>query len=600
MSAIISSEGNPFKSLQWKIILIYSLLILFSLQLVSVYLVQSLERYYLINYKNGLDTQARLLAALAPPLEDSDDIAHLVKEFSGLNELEIVVLNRQAHVIASSVDQSLVGQRLIQDEITKALTGQIDNTIRYDPVHRERRYYYAFPVKDERTTMGVIYLSGSLRQVDATLHEIKVILLTGAAVALTISILLGIILTGTITAPIREVTTQAALMAKGDFSQKIKVRASDEIGQLGHTFNYLADRLSQNINEISSEKSKVEAIINNMSDGVIALDGRGHLIHINPAAVELLNTLQMQGPARGESGFHLLRELVGAEALRDFIRHKKPLTMELSREDPACTLQVKLAFFKVEHGRLDGTLMVLHDVTGERELARRQQEFVADVSHELRTPLATIKSYVDTLLDGASEDAAVRDRFLKVVEQETDRMVSLVKDLLALSQLDYSQVEWHKTEVELKSLAEEVVERSRQKALNSLPAISVSIPPGFSAYVDRDKIMQVFWNIINNAVKYTPPEGKIEISATPGQDMVKVVIADSGVGIPPEDLPRIFERFYRVEKMRSRDYGGTGLGLPIARKVVEAHGGSIWIESKPGEGTKVFFTLPRFPVKEDL
>ena len=204
-----------------------------------------------------------------------------------------------------------------------------------------------------------------------------------------------------------------------------------------------------------------------------------------------------------------------------------------------------------------------------------------------------MKSYVETLLDGALEEPVVRERFLYVVERETDRMVSLVKDLLALSQLDYSQVDWHKTEVDLGELAREVVDQFKHKSDIELPEIGISVPPDLAPpYVDRGKVMQVFSNILNNAIRYTPPSGNIKISAAADGAMVKVLIADTGVGIPPGDLSRVFERFYRVEKTRSRDYGGTGLGLPIARKVVEAHGGSIWIDSSPGKGTKVWFTLP--------
>lgn len=578
--------------------MVYSLLLLFSLQLISVYLVQSLEHYYLHNYKAGLEIQARLLSAFLLPRftegsGSAEDIAHLVREFGGVREMEVVVLDRQALVVGTSGDQSLLGRRLIRDEITAAMAGEAGDAIRLEPGSRERRYYLAFPLVDENSILGIIYLSGSLKNVDEILNQVKIILLTGAGVALAICFLLGIILARTITAPIQAVTHQASLMARGDFSRQIQVKASDEIGQLGETFNYLAERLSHNIKEISSEKSKVEAVINNMSDGVIALDGKGRLIHINPAARDLLALLQAEKLSSGDSGFQVLKNLLGAQDLRRFIRQRRPLTAEISREKPLCILQVKLAPFKEEKGRMNGTLVVLHDVTGERELSRRQQEFVADVSHELRTPLTTVKSYIETLLDGAAEEPVVRDRFLRVVEQETERMVSLVKDLLALSQLDYSQVEWHKTEIELRELILEVVEQCRQKSDIELPRITVSVsadllPP----YVDRGKVMQVFLNILNNAIRYTPPSGDIEISAEVEGSMVRVLITDTGVGIPPEDLLRVFERFYRVEKTRSRDFGGTGLGLPIARKVVEAHGGSIWIESSPGAGSRVWFTLP--------
>jgi two-component system sensor histidine kinase VicK len=604
VSDIFLNGRNLFKSLQWKIVLVYSLLLLFSLQLISVYLVQSLEQYSLQNFKSGLEVQARLLSVFLTPRfidisSSADDIAHLVQQFGGTKGLEVVVLDSQALVTGASGNQSLLGRRLIRDEIAAALTGEIADAIRVDPVSGERRYYLAFPLRDQENILGLIYLSGSLRNVDSVLNQVKLILLTGAAVALTISFILGIILTRTITTPIQAVTHQASLMAKGDYSRQIKVEASDEIGQLGETFNFLAERLSYNIREITSEKSKVEAIINNMSDGVIALDGRGRLIHINPAARSLLAILKTDPFSAEDSGFNVLKKMLGRENMRLFTQQKRSFSTEISREKPPCTVKVTLVPFKVEKGRMNGTLLVLHDITGERELSKRQQEFVADVSHELRTPLTTVKSYIETLLDGAVEEPAVRERFLRVVEQETERMVSLVKDLLALSQLDYSQVEWHKTDVELRELFQEVVDQCRQKADIELPKIKISASPEMaSSFVDRGKVVQALANILNNAVRYTAPSGEVEISATAQDSIVTIMIADTGVGIPPDDLPRVFERFYRVEKTRSRDHGGTGLGLPIARKVVEAHGGKIWIESSLNKGTKVWFTLPQKPGKE--
>ncbi len=600
MWAIISGKKGGFRSLQWKIVLIYSLLLLFTLQLISVYLVQSLEQYYLHTFKNGLESQARLLAALLAPSpggshEAEEDIVHLVREFSGLREIEIAVLDSYAHVIGASINSSMVGGRLISDEITRALAGELGEAIRYDSATGERRYYLALPLKDQRIVSGVVYLSSSLDPVDIVLKQIKLILLSGSAFALGISVLLGIVLARTITAPIQRVTRQAGLMAQGDFSQKIEVTSADEIGRLGATFNYLAERLHRNIQEISTEKSKVEAMINHMSDGVIALDGRGRLIHINPAARDLLKKFLLRLPSEGRSGFHFLKRLAGPEPLRRFIRERTPVALEISREEPNITFKMALASFKEEGERLDGTLVVFHDITAEREFVRRQQEFVADVSHELRTPLTAIKSYTETLLDGAAADPAVSSHFLNVLKRETDRMVDLVRDLLELSQLDYSQVELHKTRVGLIDLATEAAEQLQQKSGSRASEIVIDISPGLpKVWVDREKIMRVFSNLLGNAIKYTPADGRIAISASmdSGEGRLKVLIEDNGPGIPEADLERIFERFYRVEKTRSRDYGGTGLGLPIARRLVEAHGGRIWLESSPGKGTRVRFTLP--------
>ncbi len=580
--------------------LVYSLLLLFALQLISVYLVQSLEQYYLHNFRTGLEYQARLLASFVEPLlqegpKSTEDIAHLVREFSGLREIEIDVLDSYAHIVGTSKNQSLVGGRLLRDEISRALAGEQSETARFDPSGKERRYYLAFPLRDGETVGGVLYLSGSLNKVDTVLNQIKLIMLSGSGLALAISFLLGAILAKTITTPLQEITRQAGLMSRGDFSQKIAVKSGDEIGRLGSTFNHLAGRLDRNIKEISSEKSKIEAMINHMGDGVIALDGKGRLIHINPAARELLKDTFREPLPPECSGFALLKKMIGADALRLFMRGRRPLTLDLSRDNPAVDLRITLAPFKEEkEGRLDGTLVVLHDVTVERELARQQQEFVADVSHELRTPLTTIKSYVETLLDGAAADPAVSDRFLNVLSRETDRMVDLVRDLLDLSGLGYSRAELERTEVDLLQLAADAVEQSEQKAGLACPKIGLNISPELPPVrVDREKIMRVFLNLLNNALKYTPADGEIRVGAAAAEPgWLQVYIEDNGPGIPREDLERIFERFYRVEKTRSRDYGGTGLGLPIARRVVEAHGGRIGLESTVAEGTRAWFTLP--------
>ncbi len=579
------------------------MLILFSLQLISVYLVQSLEQYYLRNYKESLENQARLLSVfMEPGFGESqawaEDTVRLAREFRDLHEMEIIILDNYAHIIGTSGSQSLIGRRLIREEITRALTGQLSDNMRYDAANLERRYYLAFPVQNDQNVLGVIYLSGSLKAVDDTLNEVKAILLTGVALALAVSFLLGVVLTRTITAPIKEVTDQALKMAGGDFSSKIVVKTADEIGRLGETFNYLAEQLSVTINEISTEKSKVEAIINNMSDGIVALDGSGKVILLNPSARRLIKILGIKTPGLNRSGFGLLRNLIGADTMRRFLRNQQPLMAEISNPSPDCTMQIKIAPFKVGKGKLDGTLIVLHDVTRERELTKRQEEFVADVSHELRTPLATVKSYVETLLDGAAEEPETRNRFLQVLSRETDRMVNLVKDLLALSQMDASQVFWEKSAVNLSRLSFEAVDQLKQKLSTTLPQIKINIAENVHVQVDRDKVMRVFTNLLNNAARYTDAEGEIAIDAAADEDQVKVIISDTGQGIPEKELPRIFERFYRVEKTRSRDYGGTGLGLSIARKIIESHGGIITIDSVLGAGTRVVFTLPGLPEDE--
>jgi two-component system sensor histidine kinase VicK len=379
-------------------------------------------------------------------------------------------------------------------------------------------------------------------------------------------------------------------MAKGDYSRQIKVEASDEIGQLGETFNFLAERLSYNIREITSEKSKVEAIINNMSDGVIALDGRGRLIHINPAARSLLAILKTDPFSAEDSGFNVLKKMLGRENMRLFTQQKRSFSTEISREKPPCTVKVTLVPFKVEKGRMNGTLLVLHDITGERELSKRQQEFVADVSHELRTPLTSIKTYLEALIDHPDESPELRESFLNVINSETERMVRMVEDLLILSRNEARRDEFRLVSVE--DIIHDIVQgidvqvSNKNLRLNLRVAMHLPLVMG-----DGDQLHRLFLNIVNNALKYTSTGG-ITVTAGSRSNYLEVSVKDTGIGIPGDALGRIFERFFRVDKARSRKDGGSGLGMSIAKQIAEGHGGTINIASQEGKGTEVTITLP--------
>ncbi|HHX87673.1 MAG TPA: cell wall metabolism sensor histidine kinase WalK, partial [Firmicutes bacterium] len=342
------------KSLQWKIVLIYSLLLLFTLQLIGVYLVQDLERYYLGSYKENLENQAKLLSTfISPrPLEErsAEDIAYLIKEFRGLWDMDIMVLDSSARVVGSSGSQDIIGSRLIREEITGALSSDTSDAIRIDPSTRERRYYLAVPLLSRGSTVGLIYLNGSLKNVDRTLKQVKFTLITGSGIALAIGLCLGLILTRTITSPVLEVTHKARKMAQGDFSQRIEVDTADEIGQLGRSFNYLSSRLSHNLKEISAEKSKVEAIINYMNDGVVALDPWGTVIHINPAAQKIISAWPGNRLKLGDSGLQMLEHFAGSQVAGVPGDQLEPASFEVARECPPGVFQVQLAPFQQENG----------------------------------------------------------------------------------------------------------------------------------------------------------------------------------------------------------------------------------------------------------
>ncbi|MCR3920969.1 MAG: cell wall metabolism sensor histidine kinase WalK [Firmicutes bacterium] len=598
-----------FKSIQWKLVLIYSLLILFAMQFFAVFLSQSLEDYYVNTYSKNLESQGLLLVNfLERYFDDSDGedannaIDDLVLEYSRYaGTTDIMVLDAFGRVISSSRQENqLRGQRIMQEEITRALMGNSSEAIRLDPETRERMKYLALPVFSGERQQGVVYVIGSLEPIYSTLREIQLIFLTGALMVIGITILLGFFLAKSITGPIQEVTSKAAQIAHGDFRQRITTHSEDEIGRLGDMFNYLSQQLDATLQEISSEKGKVEAILNHMTDGIVALARDGQVLHVNPKARRLLG-LSAGEELSMDSLTQLVSQIDVAQLLKTGQQDSHEVVIAAPQQQIIHANYVPFHTQDVaEPDYFSGILIVLHDVTQERELIRIQQEFVANVSHELRTPLTTLKSYTETLLDGAMLQPDTCLSFLTTMEKETERMVRLVRDLLSLSQLDYRQVGWHKENHYLDDVIKEVVNELKIKNKTDTRRVTVSLPVfPVTVYVDRDKIKQVLLNIMQNAHKFTEVDGHIAILLDQTDSDAIIQVIDDGMGIPAEDVERVFERFYRVDKTRSREYGGTGLGLSIAREIIAAHGGTISLVSEQDFGTTVTITVPLVVLKED-
>lgn len=590
------------RSIQWKMVIIYLLLVLLAMEVISVYLLRSLESYHLDNLSSYLDGQAQLISGFMEryltPSADKEHIDDLLKQFEnqiGMEILELSVLDPKGVVIASTQsDSPKLGTRVLAGEVTRAMMGEKGEDIRMDPAANRRLKYLAFPIKSGDRVIGLLYIVASLENIYATLQEIKAILMMATFLALVVTAVLGFVLAKTITRPILEVTSKAAGLARGDFDQKIDVRSNDEIGQLAQMFNYLTLRLKETLGEISNEKSKIEAILTYMADGVIAMNTAGEIIHINPAAARMLNI------DRGATGRHF-NEVLEAH-FPDFRLIGAPGENEEQQIDiklSGSVLKAHIAHFKNEKGETAGVVVVIRDVTEQERLDNMRKEFVANVSHELRTPLTTIKSYVETLLSGAMSDKEVAEKFLQVVNNESDRMVRLVSDLLQLSRLDYQQTRWDKKPLDLGCVVEEVVSKLDVSLKQKSMTVKLNIPEGLPRVLgDKDRLEQVVLNIVGNAVKYTPEHGHIRVGLEQSGESLVLSVQDDGIGIPEEDLPRIFERFYRVDKARSRELGGTGLGLAIAKQIIEAHDGSIEIESEYGKGTLVRVVLPALKGKE--
>lgn len=581
-----------FRSVQSKLVLVYLLLIVVAMELASLYLLKELEGSYIGKVQDDLDQSAQLLAGqlsnfLVGDRLDPAAIRQNMEHWPG----NVLVLDANGVVIGATLRQpehvTLLGKKFTHDDVSPAYGGLVNKRVGTED--GQRMVIEALPITASDNVVGVVYLKASLEEAYARLRDMRDILLVATGVAMASTVVLGFMLARTITGPIREVTRKAAEIAGGNFDRTIQIRSNDEIGQLGEMFNRMSHRLKQTLDEIQGEKDKVEAILTHMADGLVALNSLGRIIKLNPAAERMF--LIREEEAIGRRPSHIWPEVQLDEALAE----ARELNTTVIRPVRTSTLvlQAYITPLRGEKGQPAGAVLVFHDITELEKLEALRREFVANVSHELKTPLTTVKSYVETLLDGAAEDQELRSRFLHVVESETDRMARLVRDLLRLTHLDEGTARWDIQPNRVSVLIEECVGKLSVQAARKDLSVQWEIDPAVDyGLYDYDKLQQVLINLLANAIEFTPAGGEIRVKAALEAEMIRISVKDTGIGIPAEDLPRIFERFYRVDKARSRVLGGTGLGLAIAKQIVELGGGQISIASQLGQGTEVTFTVP--------
>jgi two-component system sensor histidine kinase VicK len=354
----------------------------------------------------------------------------------------------------------------------------------------------------------------------------------------------------------------------------------------------LRKKLDENYSEITTEKDKLETILKQMADGMLAVDRVGRIIHANDAARVMLRI--SDSDARHKRYDDIILRFSDSLTLDEILRNLESGVTEGGFSYGGAVYEVRYDKFKDVAGGEDGIIIILQDVTERQRIENMQIDFVANVSHELKTPLTSIKGYTETLLEGGSSDAEMTKEFLGIINSETDRMNRLVKDLLQLSRLDTKQQKWYKEEADIVSLVRTAVKKVDMLAKSQNQQVNLIFKPELSILLDmdRDRIEQVLLNILSNAIKYTKEKGRIDVDVFRVDDEVRVVVMDNGIGIPEKELPRVFERFFRVDKARSSRMGGTGLGLAISKQIIDEHKGSIEVESIFGKGTKVIIALP--------
>ncbi|MBX8945808.1 MULTISPECIES: cell wall metabolism sensor histidine kinase WalK [Lysinibacillus] len=602
-----------FKSIHVKLVLIYILLILLALQIIGIYFARELERNLKSNFQDSIFQRVDLMQyslreeilkerdESMPKLEES--LKSIVMEFStGLRDvsngdiLEIRVIDNRQRILATSEleNQNLIGQRSNTDLVRRAISAEtLFDIIKLDNKTRNRVWVLANPIRagagPDDEIIGVLYIEANIESVFEQMNDINQIFLGGTAMSLVITIFLGILVARTITQPIADMRKQAQAMAKGNYSRKVRVYGTDEIGQLAITFNHLTNRLQEAQSTTEAERRKLDSVLSNMTDGVIATDRKGRIILINDPALELLHI------SRDITLGRPIASVLGIDqeySFEDLIHMNDAVNLNFSTADAPYILRANFSVIQKETGFINGLITVLHDITEQEKIEMDRREFVSNVSHELRTPLTTMRSYLEALADGAWKDENIAPTFLNVTQTETERMIRLVNDLLQLSRMDSSDYELNKDIVLFNSFFNRIIDRFEMSKSDKVQFERLFPETSFYVEIDTDKITQVIDNIISNAIKYSPDGGNIRFGFTGQDDMLKVMISDDGMGIPKENVGRIFDRFYRVDRARARSMGGTGLGLAIAREMIEAHGGKIWAESEEGHGTTIFFTLP--------
>ncbi len=395
-----------------------------------------------------------------------------------------------------------------------------------------------------------------------------------------------------ITKPLEDIKSLAKHIGNGDFTKRIKIRSNDEIDELAGTFNQMAEELKTKLQTITEDRNEMRAILSSMIEGVVAIDRDEKLILFNSACEKLFNLSKAQvigkffwEVIRHNELNNLLKEAVNKGKLQT-----KELTLFLSEEK---MFRVHALPIKGEEG-ISGVVAVLHDITEIKRLERIRIEFVANVSHELRTPLTSIRGFIETLKDGAIDDPKNSRKFLNIIETHTERLNNLINDLLGLSKIESKEIKMEFQLANIRELIEDVISHFKGAIEQKGHRIEIDFLADFpQVEIDSEKIERAFNNLLDNAIKFTPKNGRICIRTVDKEKDIQIEISDTGIGIPQKHLPRLFERFYRVDKARSRELGGTGLGLSIVKHIIQAHGGTVGVESKIDKGSKFFFTLPK-------
>ena len=583
-----------FQSIHFKIALVFALLLLITFQIVGAVFVQRLKSENIKSFKQRVELSTYVDNSLIKQLTSTNttkankSINTILEDINNENISTIQVIDSKGTIRGENDvnGRSVVGQKTTNTNIKRVLySGRTFTTMTYDKSSDRRSYVSITPLfsasGNTNTVVGAVYLRANLESVYDSVNSVTLIFATASLIATAIGMALAITVSSAITRPIDEMKKQTMQIADGDYSGKVHVYGTDELGQLAQAVNNLSVRVEEAQESSDSERRRLDSVLSHMSDGVIATDRRGNISIINDMACEYLDVESKDVIGTSILDVLKIREM---QTMRELIENQDGIIVDMS---DAGHDQILNAYFSTEQQKID----------------RERRQFVSNVSHELRTPLTSMRSYIEALNDGAWKDPEVAPSFLKVTQDETDRMIRMINDLLSLSRMDSGTVKLDFELVNLNELFNYILNRfdmmlkKDNNDTRETKSKNYTIKRDFTkrdlwVEIDTDKFIQVVDNIMNNAIKYSPDGGVITCRLLETHNHVILSITDQGLGIPRKDLGHIFDRFFRVDKARSRAQGGTGLGLAISKEVIEMHHGKIWVDSIEGKGSTFYISLP--------
>ena len=589
------------------------LLLLATIEVVGASFTRQLEQNSIQNFESSIQVPNIITNQIASQLSRANSksanqqLSQIISNYNlgDISQLMVVDNKGVIRAVSNVNDQNRIGQRTSNADIKSVLSNgkQVSKVIN-DNGNYMVQISPLTSANGTNTPVGAIYVRASLQGVFNNLRQVSIYFLIASLIAAVLGAVVALVISRAITRPIEEMRKQASRVANGDYSGHVRVYAQDELGQLAEAFNTLSVRIERTQEISDSERRRLDNVLTHMTDGVIATDRHGNITIINETALDFLGKTEKDVIGKPITNLLGLKDVT----IQDLLSTQQELVVRVNDNTrDEMILHANFSLIQRVTGFVSGLVCVLHDITQQQKNEREQQQFVSNVSHELRTPLTSLRAYVEALNDGAWKDPNIAPQFLHVIQDETERMIRMINDLLSLSRMDRGVAKMDLEWVNLNDFVNHVLNRfdmmlksDTDKTHKKKYSIKREFPhQALWVEIDTDKMMQVIDNIMNNAIKYSPDGGVITVRLLQAQKHVILSISDQGLGIPRKDLNKIFDRFYRVDKARSRKQGGTGLGLAISKEIVEAHHGRIWADSAEGSGSTFYISLPYEAISEE-